>query len=277
MIEDLFDQSPRLFRGRGVTKGDDSRQFFDRLFIPEVKDLEPAITGSKICGGVYFPNEAHVEPHATVLTLLRSAQKYGASVHPKTEVFDFVTDGRHVIGADTTAGFVGADSIVLAAGAWSGRIARTLKLHIPMLSGKGYAVIVEKPTPTPVIPCMLIEKKVAVTPREHGLRLAGTLELVDLDESITVRRVNAILNGARQYLSVPADPQVIEVWRGLRPCTPDGVPIIGRVPGFDNVVVATGHQMLGLQTAPATASLVADLVAGQTPIVDPQPFRVDRF
>lgn len=242
-----------------------------------VRALEPAITGSDLCGGVFFPNEAHMEPLAAVRALVEGAQARGADVRPQTEVFEIERSGRRVLGLKTTRGWIEADQIVLATGAWSPQFASSLDLRVPVLSGKGYAVIVEPFLPAPRIPCMLIEKKVAVTPRKSTVRLAGTLELVGVDETITPRRVQAMINGARQYLSVPAEPQIVEVWRGLRPCTPDGLPIIGRPPHLDNVVVATGHQMLGLQTAPATGRLVADLLTGQSPAFDPSPFRTERF
>lgn len=242
-----------------------------------VRALEPAITGPSVLGGVFFPDEAHVEPLAAVKTLIEGAQARGAEVRPQTEVFALERPGRRVRGLQTTRGWIEADQIVLATGAWSPQFASSLGLRIPLLSGKGYAAIVEPFLPAPKHPCMLIEKKVTVTPRKGSVRLAGTLELVGIDETITPRRVQAIINGARQYLSVPTEPQIVEVWRGLRPCTPDGLPIIGRPLHLDNVVIATGHQMLGLQTAPATGRLVADLLTAQSPAFDPAPFRVERF
>ena len=242
-----------------------------------VRALEPAITGTTICGGVFFPDEAHVEPLATVEALIQRARTHGAEIKPRTEVFELSRSGRRIDGVRTTRGWIHAEQIVLATGAWSPQFAATLGLRIPVLSGKGYAIIVEPLSPSPSIPCMLIEKKVAVTPREKSVRLSGTLELVDIDEAITTRRVDALMAGARQYLNLPAEPQIIEVWRGLRPCTPDGMPIIGRPNSLDNVIIATGHQMLGLQTAPATGRLVADLATGGIPSFDPTPFRTDRF
>ena len=131
--------------------------------------------------------------------------------------------------------------------------------------------------PNPQRPMMLVEKKVAVTPRNGTLRLAGTLELVNQDETFTTRRVEAIVRGAREFMNVPDPIQYLEIWRGLRPCTPDGVPIIGRTRRFPNLLIATGHQMLGLQSAPGSGKLVADLALGRTPDVDPTPFRADRF
>ena len=124
---------------------------------------------------------------------------------------------------------------------------------------------------------MLIEKKIAVTPRADSIRIGGTLELVDQDESISARRVAAIVRGARQLLPLPENPRVLELWRGLRPCTPDGLPVIDRAPRHENLVIATGHQMLGVQSAPGTARLVADLLLCREPTFAPGPFRVSRF
>src|SRR5690606_9993489 len=105
----------------------------------------------------------------------------------------------------------------------------------------------------------------------------GTLELVDEDERVSMRRVDAIVRGARTVLNVPEPLSYRELWRGLRPCTPDGVPIIGRPAKIANRVLATGPQMLGLQSAPGTGRLVADLILGATPTFDPEPFRATRF
>jgi D-amino-acid dehydrogenase len=128
---------------------------------------------------------------------------------------------------------------------------------------------------------MLVEKKIAVTPRKDSVRLAGTLELVDRDESITPKRVDAILRGSAEFMNVPPlqelSASISEVWRGLRPCTPDGVPVIGYPKQFSNLLVVTGHQMLGVQSAPGTGRLAADLILGENPAFDPHPFRATRF
>lgn len=233
-----------------------------------------------------------------VQTLAHEAQKLGARIISKAEVIDFQLSGnagssgesstgsagrissrstRSIASARTTAGVFVADQFVLATGSWSPRIAQTLELRVPVLGGKGYAIITDPLTPNPLRPMMLVEKKVAVTPRNGTLRLAGTLELVNQDETFTTRRVEAIVRGAREFLNVPEQFTYREIWRGLRPCTPDGVPIIGRTARYNNLILATGHQMLGLQSATGTGKLVADLVLGRTPDVDPEPFRATRF
>ena len=243
----------------------------------EVYALEPSVAGACIAGGVYFPDEAHVEPLAVVQHLAHLAERMGAQIYPGLEVLDFGVRGGSVTSVVTTRGTWTADQIVLATGAWSGRMAAKLGLDLPMLSGKGYAVIVPPPPRMPRHPMMLVDHKVAITPRGDSLRLAGTLELVGLDESVTRARVAAILRGAATVLSLAQPPEIREIWRGLRPCTPDGVPVIGRAPSLHNLFIAAGHQMLGLQTATGTAALLAALMTDQPPPLDPAPFRANRF
>lgn len=244
----------------------------------EIRDLEPALTGP-LKGGVNFSTEAHAEPLAVVQSLAQSAMKMGAEILPKTEVYDFLIQNRQIQGVRTTTrGTIQADQYVLATGSWSTAIARSLKLRIPVMGGKGYSLIVKPFDPAPKIPLMMVERKIAVTPRAHTVRLAGTLELVNgNDYSITPGRVRAILQGSQIFMNIPKNPEIIELWRGLRPCTPDGVPIIGYSPLYDNLLITTGHQMLGLQSGPGSARLAADLLLKTIPIFDPAPFRADRF
>ena len=122
----------------------------------------------------------------------------------------------------------------------------------------------------------LVERKIAVNPHRDALRIAGTLELVRDDFSINARRVDVILRGAKGMLNIE-ETAPREIWRGLRPCTPDGMPLIGRARGRGDVWLATGHQMAGLKTAPGTGLLLAQLMTGETPRFDPEPFRADRY
>lgn len=242
----------------------------------ETRAFEPSLT-KRIKGSVFFSQEAHAEPLQVTQTLAHEAQKLGVVILPKTEVIDFQLSSKGISSARTTRGIFEADQFVLATGAWSHHLGQTLKLKIPVLGGKGYAIITDSLESNPQRPMMLVEKKVAVTPRNGTLRLAGTLELVNQDETFTTRRVEAIVRGAREFMDVPETIRYHEIWRGLRPCTPDGVPVIGRTGRYPNLLLATGHQMLGLQSATGTGKLIADLALGKTPDVDPRPFRADRF
>jgi D-amino-acid dehydrogenase len=145
--------------------------------------------------------------------------------------------------------------------------------------GKGYSITLENPPRMPSIPCIFREAKVAVTPMGGRLRFAGTLELAGLDTSITARRVDAILRSIPRYVE-DIDPDAIDrsnVWRGLRPCTPDGLPYVGRFHKQPNLVAATGHAMIGMTMATATGKLVAQIVQEQRPEIDIAALSPDRF
>ena len=242
----------------------------------ELRCLEPAVIGP-IVGGVHFEDEATVEPLKAVQCLATLAERQGARILPRTEMFAVETAGGRIQSVRTTQGRLGAGQYVLAAGSWTPPLARQLRLNVPIEAGAGYAVITEPFEPGPRLPLMLVEKKVCVTARDSSFRFAGTLELAGLNQAINPVRVDAILAAARSFLAVPDDVRITETWRGLRPCTPDGLPIIGRPPPWENLVIAAGHAMLGLTLATATGRLVSDLITGSDPLVDPRPFRPERF
>jgi D-amino-acid dehydrogenase len=172
---------------------------------------------------------------------------------------------------------VAADRVVLAAGAWSEDVGKAFGLRVPILGAKGYALVLPRLERHPTRSIYVIERKVAINPHADALRIAGTLELVRNDFSINQRRLNAILRGAQAMLAIPQEPVVREVWRGLRPCAPDGMPLIGRARGRGDVWLATGHQMTGLKAALGTARLLGELMTGTSPSFDPEPFRADRY
>lgn len=241
-----------------------------------VREVEPAITG-EVVGGVYYPNECSAEPLRMVQAFARLAAARGATLLSRTELIHLEATGRRIQHVQTTRGPMQAEQVVLATGSWSPTVARPLRLNLPIEAGKGYAITLKPFSPMPKIPLLLADTRVAVTPRRDSVRLAGTLELAGLDESITRRRVDAILRGARKFLNVPPEPCVLEIWRGLRPCTPDGLPIIGRPAHYDNLWIAAGHATLGLTLGAGTGRLVADLIAGRDPGIDPAPFSPMRF
>jgi D-amino-acid dehydrogenase len=246
------------------------------LGVDEVRALVPALTGP-LAGALLTPGDAVIEPLAAVEAMAAQARRLGARFESGVEVYDFERRGGRITAVATTAGPIAAGRIVLAAGSWSKGLAANLGFRLPVLGGKGYALIVPPLDPQPPLPLKLLERRIAVTPRADSLRIAGTLEVVDADWSVSPRRVAAIVAGARAMLALPDPPEIREVWHGLRPVTPDGLPILGRAPGYENLFLATGHQMLGLHCAPASGRLIAELALGETPSFDPAPFRAERF
>ncbi|HVK60024.1 MAG TPA: FAD-dependent oxidoreductase [Bdellovibrionales bacterium] len=242
----------------------------------DILALEPALRPG-LKGGVYFPTEAHAEPLDTVKAVVKEFEAAGGTILSRREVYDFEFQGGRVSKVFTTKGVFDAELIVFALGTWSRTLASRLRVSIPILGGKGYHLITDSFEKKPSHPIMILERKIAVTPRANSVRLAGTLELVGHDDSITPRRLNAILTGSQEYLHMKPNPSVSEVWRGLRPCTPDGVPMIGFSKKYSNLFYSLGHQMLGLQSAPGSAKLAGDLIMGRTPDTDPRPFRAERY
>ncbi len=247
-----------------------------QLSADEIYEFEPAFKKKVLKGGVYFPREAHAEPLQTVQKIFAEFEAMGGKFH-KAEIYDFEFEKDKIKKVMTTQGALEAEVVVMAMGTWSRLLTRKLEVPIPILGGKGYSLIVENFKTKPLHPIMIVEKKLAITPRVDSVRVAGTLELVDQDYSITKRRVDAMMKGAQLFFDFTGEPKVRELWRGLRPCTPDGVPMVGFSKKWKNLFFSAGHQMLGLQSAPGSARLACELILGKTPYVDPEPFAPDRF
>ena len=247
----------------------------ERWTADEVRVKEPAIIGPQV-GAYFYPDDAHCEPYGAVKALEAEARALGVQFLENTEVYRVSSDGgaRRLI---TTRGDMIARQIVVATGPWSEGLGKMLGLRLPVIGAKGYSIVLPPADPHPKRSIYLIERKIAVNPHRDALRIAGTLELVRNDFSINARRVDVIVRGAKGMLNIGDVPVPSEIWRGLRPCTPDGMPVIGRARGRGDVWLATGHQMAGLKTATGTGLLLAQLMTGEAPRFDPEPFRADRY
>ena len=187
------------------------------------------------------------------------------------------TNGRAVVGADRRKGEMTADLFIVATGAWTPLLNHQLGCRIPIQPGKGYSLTMPRPSVCPQIPLIFPETRVAVTPFQSGYRLGSTMEFAGYDESIRPERLQLLKDGASPISASPTASRSRRQWFGWRPMTYDSLPIIDRSPKYENVLVAAGHNMLGLSMAPATGKLVAEMVNGTTPHIDPKPYRVGRF
>jgi D-amino-acid dehydrogenase len=228
-----------------------------RILSPdEARAFEPALRGP-IAGAVYFPQEAHLDPLRYVRAVGEAAAKAGADIQTNVEV--------------RSLDRLRTKTVVVAAGVWSGRLA-----DVPVTGGKGYHVDVAAAEGDPQLPMLLQEARSALTPLDGRLRLAGMLEVAGLDERPNPARVAAMRRAAARVLGGD-QREPLDVWTGLRPCTPDGLPVIGQPAARPELVLATGHAMKGLSLAPVTGRLVAELVTGEQPSHDLAPFSPDRF
>ncbi len=242
-----------------------------------VREVEPAV-GAEVVGGIRYPEDAHVDPARFVQGLADAARAAGAVLHTDTEVLGFAVEDDAIARVRTSGGDFVPRQVVLAAGAWSTPLARRLGLRIPMQPAKGYSITLPRPEGFLRTHVHMAEAKVIATPMGSRMRLAGTLELTGFDSSINTRRVGAIRRAARRHLTgLEATDREEEVWSGLRPCSPDGLPYLGRSPSRPNLVVATGHAMLGMSMGPVTGRLAAQIVSERTTSLDVTAFAPERF
>lgn len=243
----------------------------------QLRRLEPAL-GDDVHGGVHAEAERHVAPASLVAGLRTSLHDKGVEIRDAADVLGVQPGGQRgdweVI---TTRGPVTAGRVVIAAGVWSARLLRGLGAPIPLEPGKGYSIIATGTGTAPRHPMKLIEANIACSPFAEGLRLSGMFELGAYSPEVQPRLLRRIIDAAADYLRDWRIDTVAAMFAGLRPCTPDTLPLIGAVPGQPGIYAATGHGTLGVTLAPATARALTPLVlhGGQRSELD--PFALDRF
>ncbi|RAJ93969.1 D-amino-acid dehydrogenase [Larkinella arboricola] len=244
----------------------------------QVQELEPNVRVN-VRGAVYFPGDAHLNPGQLIRSLVGYLKKQGVTVMEGQEVTGFGRSGSRITSVRTTAAEYSVDELVIAAGAWSPGLTRLLGVSLPLQGGKGYSFMVQNQQPNIRVPAIMLEARATATPMGPDLRFAGTLEVAGTDLSVNMNRVRGIVNSIQNYYpELPADlPDVSKVWSGLRPCSPDGLPYIGRMTGFENLTLATGHGMMGVSLGPATGKLVADCIGNRTPELEISAFSPLRF
>jgi len=229
-----------------------------------LRELDPDVEMNAL-GGVWFSQDGHLDSEDFLAALRQGVEEMGGEFRDG-EVTDFRTDSGAVTHAVLATGEeIAAGQVTLAGGSWSSPLAGKLGLRLPMQAGKGYSFTLPKPEHLPRLCSLLKEGRVAVTPMGENLRVAGTMEICGNDLSIDRIRLEGIVEAFCRFFPEfePNEFQKLEPWAGLRPCSPDGLPYIGRAPGFSNAIIATGHAMLGLSLGPITGKLVAEMIAGE--------------
>lgn len=242
----------------------------------EVLALEPALSPATV-GGFLAEDEAHLRPESFEAALVRSARELGVEIRTGVTVTRARRPRGESLRIETTAGAVRADRLVIAAGAWSGALCARLGRPLPVQGGKGYSITLPQPRWTFRRATYLADSHIACSPFDGAVRFAGTMELAGIDPRLDPRRVRAIQRAADNYLVDPPCWSDGEAWAGLRPITPDGLPLIGRLPGQRDVLVATGHGMLGITLAPVTGALIARIAVDDADPNIARPFDPARF
>ena len=253
-----------------------------RIDSAELAQLEPALKPG-LAGAFLYDSDAHLRPDRLLRSWHQRLVERQVEIREHCEFLDIHhrssgstkrSSLAHAI--RTSQGDLEAEHFVFATGAWTATLARPLGIRLPIQPGKGYSITTDRPQLCPNYPLILEEHHVAITPMQTGYRIGSTMEFAGFDATLNRRRLELLRQGAREYLREPEGTPVREEWFGWRPMTPDGLPYIDRLPRWKNVWLAAGHNMLGLSMAPATGKLIAELLSGERPHLDPTPYRCHR-
>jgi D-amino-acid dehydrogenase len=251
-----------------------------------VQNLEPKTTVNAI-GGVFYPGDAQLNPNLLINNLKKHLStdgtfrdnRKGVKFLYKTEVKGFEFKNQRVSSILTEKETLNFDEIVIAVGAWSGVLSEKLGISLPLQGGKGYSMLFDGLGDKVQIPTIMLEARATATGMGDALRCAGTMEIAGIDLSVNMNRVKGIVQGVNSFfpdLQVNL-PKQEAVWRGLRPCSPDGLPYIGRLKSFKNVTMATGHGMMGLSLGAATGKLVSEIIGQEQLSMGIQALHPNRF
>lgn len=241
-----------------------------------LRQREPAARESVI-GGVDFSGDASLDPAIFLSLLKERIAQAGATLHEHAPVTRLVAENGKIIRVVTPDMEFEPAQVVLAAGAWSPQLGNLLGLRLPIQPARGYSLTMPSTEIMPKGALLLGERKIAVTPMGDHLRFTGRLEIGEMSTVPDPRWIRRIAESAREYIQLDESLEIKETWAGLRPTTPDGLPIIGFAPKQQNLILASGHAMLGLSLGPGTGQVVAELANGVQSGFDLRAFRAERF
>ncbi|MCA9179512.1 MAG: FAD-dependent oxidoreductase [Planctomycetales bacterium] len=239
--------------------------------------LEPALRPG-LGGGWHFEQDCHLRPDRLLACLRARLESLGAEIREDWQVRGLRRGGAHVTAVvNQQDEAIEGERFVIAAGALTPQLAAELGCRVPIQPGKGYSITSTPPRLCPRLPMIFEAHRVAVTPFEGAYRLGSTMEFAGYDNSLNPKRLALLQAGARHYLEEPLGTTIQERWFGWRPMTWDGLPLIGPSPRLNNLLLAAGHNMLGLSMAPATGRLIREWIDGEPAHLDPTAYLPARF
>jgi len=247
------------------------------LTADECRALQPDLK-LDVLGAVHYRCDAHLYPTKLMNALLQYLLNNGVKIERGREVDKIETAGNRIMKVFTGNTAWEADQYVLATGSWSPALAKMADVKISIMPGKGYSFMEPEPQQRLTIPALLCEARVAITPMNGQIRYGGTMELDKINTRINMQRVKGIVESVPAYFPdlKPTLPAEKDIWYGFRPSSPDGLPYIGRSEKRENLIIATGHGMMGLSLGPATGLLVSQIASGMATDLKMEPFAVVR-
>jgi len=260
---------------------DDAEKFglkVERLKRDAVQRLETEVE-TDVAGAVLFKDDCHFNPGKMMTALKNDLEKKGINFQLNTTVTGFEKTGNKISSVITDKGKFDCNEIVIAAGSWLPLVAKMMGIKLLLQPGKGYSHTYDQVEKNLKYPAILVDGRCAITPWKQQLRIGGTMELSGINNKVLVKRMQGIYDSAKLFypgLKI-GFPPVDKIWNGLRPVTPDGLPYIGKVSDYENVVFAGGHAMLGISEGTGTGKLVSEIIRHKTTSIDITAFKPQRF
>ncbi len=248
------------------------------LSAKEAQALETGVT-LDVLGAVHYRSDAHLYPNKLNEQLVAYLKNAGVQFSTGKPITAIKTHQKKITSVVTGAEEIQGDVFIAAAGSWLQDLLRMAGISLPLMPGKGYSFTHDVPEKQLAIPAILCEARVAITPMGGHLRFGGTMEIGPVNDKINMNRVQGIVEAIPAYMPDMGVtmPEKNKVWYGFRPCSPDGLPFIGRGKKYDNLIIAGGHAMMGLSLGPATGKLIAEIAEGTDTSIDIQAFDPSRF
>jgi D-amino-acid dehydrogenase len=244
----------------------------------QLKDAEPLIS-DHLLGAVLYHQDCHINPMKYMAFMRSHLSNKGVTFHYNTTVEGFKKIGKNISTIMTNRGDKSVDKVLVATGAWLQSLTRDLNENLLLQAGKGYSVTYQNTDSNLKRPAILLDDRVAMTPFGNHFRVGGTMEISGINDKIHMNRVKGIVAAVNKNIKIPGVtlPTQDKVWYGLRPCSPDGLPYLGRSSKTDNLFAAGGHAMLGISLSAGSGSLLSKIIMGEQSPIDLSPFRLDRF
>lgn len=260
---------------------DDAEKFglkVERLQKDAVQALEPDVE-LNVAGAVLFRDDCHFNPGKMMITLKNYLETRGVQFQLNTTVTGFEKSGDKIKAVITDKGKFDCVQLVVATGSWLPVVARMMGIKLLLQPGKGYSHTYQHIEKNIKYPAILVDGRCAITPWGKQLRIGGTMELSGINNKVLINRMQGIYHSAKDfYPGLQIDfPPADKIWNGLRPVTPDGLPYIDKAPGYENVILAGGHAMLGISEGTGTGKLVSEMIQSRQTSISTEAFKACRF
>ena len=231
-------------------------------------------------GAIHFGCDGHLYPNKLMQQLIADLKTKGVVFKTNEAVVNFEKSNGKINAVITDSNKYKADAVVLATGSWSREMAKILDMDLLLMPGRGYSMTIENTPYQTNYPSVLVEGRVALTPFEgNKMRFGGTMEITTTNSAPKLNRVVGILKAVKSFypsFDIPV-PTLDKVWYGYRPCSADGLPYLGRTKKWNNLVVATGHAMVGLSLGAGTGKLVSEIIDEKPTSIDISSYNPERF